>query len=378
MRRTTRRHLRDLLFRQVQAASEEAIRADGQISDEQVQALERLARLAALCDEAQPPPYRKRWPVAATLGSTLLIVSLLLFARVPKTEIELDLVLSGVSFVLPTQQVLTNGMDLSAIGVFGLQEIRLPHIPNRESRTRPEDTDSAIRLAIASDGERQGTVTLTALTLPAETHVRLHDTAISRQYRLFLGATGLVLRVAIDGPVRVDLADAPAQSVDFTSPKSVFLYPGSNEVQMDLMLPTAAPGTFSPQLAARDLSLFRIEEIADLDRTVVRHMSTILSGTLYLESLNGKKRSLRPGEVLRFEDVRGEIRTLRLQEDHIILKFHGHVRGMSTGSEKPHRSLMPTLLEWLRARHGLSLLWGTTLYLLGLVLGAFRWWREEL
>ena len=38
MRRTTRRHLRDLLFRQVQAASEEAIRADGQISDEQVQA----------------------------------------------------------------------------------------------------------------------------------------------------------------------------------------------------------------------------------------------------------------------------------------------------------------------------------------------------
>jgi hypothetical protein len=36
---------------------------------------------------------------------------------------------------------------------------------------------------------------------------------------------------------------------------------------------------------------------------------------------------------------------------------------------------MPTWLEWLRARHGLSLLWGTALYLFGLAVGVLRWWR---
>ena len=48
---------------------------------------------------------------------------------------------------------------------------------------------------------------------------------------------------------------------------------------------------------------------------------------------------------------------------------------MTSGSGDTRRSLMPTYLEWLQARHGLSLLWGTTLYVFGLVVAALRWWR---
>ena len=74
----------------------------------------------------------------------------------------------------------------------------------------------------------------------------------------------------------------------------------------------------------------------------------------------------------------GRSRTLRLREDRIALRFHGHVRGMSTGSADSPRSLMPTYLEWIRARHGVELLWGTTLYLFGLIAGALRWWKGKL
>ena len=42
------------------------------------------------------------------------------------------------------------------------------------------------------------------------------------------------------------------------------------------------------------------------------------------------------------------------------------------------RSLMPTWLEWLRARHGLSLLWGSTVYIVGLLMGALRWFKVSL
>ena len=38
--------------------------------------------------------------------------------------------------------------------------------------------------------------------------------------------------------------------------------------------------------------------------------------------------------------------------------------------------LMPTLLDWLRARHGLSLLWATTAYLVGLFVAILGWWRR--
>ena len=82
--------------------------------------------------------------------------------------------------------------------------------------------------------------------------------------------------------------------------------------------------------------------------------------------------------VLEFDEIEGEIRMLRLTDDHIALQLHARVRGMSTGSGDTDRSLMPTWLEWLYARHGMSLLWGTTLYVFGLIAGILRWWRGGL
>jgi len=381
MGRTTEDQLRDLLRCRAQAVGNETIQAGGQVATEQVEALQRLARLVEICNAAQSLPSRKRWPVATVLGSTLLIVSILLFARVSTTEIELDLTVSEVSFVLPTQQVLTEGISLSALGVSGLREIHLPYTRTHDPRTTSasEDIGSAIRLSVASDGERQGTVTLATLTLPAETRVRLHRTEMPRQYRLSLEGTGLVLSVHVNGSVSIGLSGAPAKQFDFLSPKSILLQPGADEVDVDLLvLPDASQSVFSPQLPASTLSLFRIDEFTGLGGTLVRRVSTVLSGTLYFESLNGEKRPLRPGEALHFAQARGEIRTLQLHDNHIALQFHGHVHGMSSGSDKSHRSLMPTYLEWLRARHGLSLLWGTTLYLFGVIVGALRWWGIRL
>ena len=92
------------------------------------------------------------------------------------------------------------------------------------------------------------------------------------------------------------------------------------------------------------------------------------------EELAGRELHLRSGEGLRFGSSHGEVRTLELRDGHIALTFHGYVRGMTTGGAENRRSLMPTYLEWLSAQHGLSLLWGTTLYLFGLVIGLLRNW----
>jgi len=107
----------------------------------------------------------------------------------------------------------------------------------------------------------------------------------------------------------------------------------------------------------------------------VREVSTILSGSIYLEELNGQELKLRSGEAIRFEGSRGEIDVLDFKDDQIVVQFHGSVKGMTAGSSEVGRSLMPTWLEWLKARRGLYLLWGTAIYLYGLVVGAMRWLR---
>ncbi len=372
--------LRELLYRKVKELRDEAVNADGQVSPEQVEALARLARLHEIYDVAHPPPTRKRWPFVAVLASTLLIVSVLLFARVSETEIELDLTLSEVSFILPWQQVLTNDIGLSALGVLELREIRVPRTREKAAQTflAPEGIGSAIRLSVTSDTESQGTINLSALILPADTRIWLSITEIPNQYRLSLKGAELVLRAHVNGSVRVGLSNAPTKQLDFLSPKSMLFQPSSDEVDLYLMFSSTPKGVFSSQLSANDLLLFRIKEFLDAEHTVVRRMSTVLSGTMYLEELNGREHTLRPGEDIQFEQSRGEIRTLRLHDDHFALKFHGRVRGMSIGSGENRRSLMPIYLEWLRARHGLSLFWGTTLYLFSLIITVLKWWRKAL
>ena len=65
--------------------------------------------------------------------------------------------------------------------------------------------------------------------------------------------------------------------------------------------------------------------------------------------------------MLRFGVANGTILTLDLRDDGIAAIFQGDVRGMRSGAGDHPRVLMPTLLEWLRSRQALSLLWGTAL-----------------
>jgi hypothetical protein len=368
--------LRDLLDQRLRQVCDETLQPDGKISHEDLEALDRLARLLEISGIAQKVSPRKRWPLMVALGLTLLIVSILLFARVSQTEIELDLALSEASFVLPAQQMLTDVMHLSTLGMSGLQEIQLPGYPNRTHKTlhASEEGEQAIRLAIATEGVHRGTITLAATMLPAGTNVRLRTTDVPNQFRMSFKCPGLVIRAHVSGTIQVGWYGAPAQQIDFLRPTSLLLRLGTNEVDIDLTFTEATPGMLSRQLSTENLSFLRIEQFSEGGSMVVRQASTVLSGKVYFESLNGRERPLRSAEVLYLNTSKGQIRTLSLHDNHISLRFHGRVGGMTSGLGESQRSLMPTYLEYLQARHGLSLLWGTTLYLFGLLIGALRWW----
>jgi len=370
-----RDQLRELLHAQAKTLQDEAIRSGGSVPAEALEGLRRLSSLVEISDATRPAPPRRHWPLIALFAATLIVASVLLFVRRESTEIELNLRVDQLGFILPDRQVLSEQLRLSALGVSGLREIQLPRSRGAEAITLASghEFESSVELAVASENRIRGEVSLPELILPAQTRVLLTRTESTGQYRCTLEGAGLNLSADVNGPVKVKLTGGSERQLTFLSPKPVVFEPQSQQVNLDLTF-LALPQKISPMpQGIRDLSFLRIEDRRGPEGLSVRRVSTILSGSVYFEELNGQELKLRPGDAIRFEGSQGEIESLELKEDGIFLQYRGHVRGMKTGSFEVGRSLMPTWLEWLKARRGLYLLWGTAIYLFGLVVGVLRW-----
>lgn len=364
--------LRDLLHRKVAEVSRDAAARDGEVPAEQLDALNRLARLVEVRDKTSPAPAPPpRWRIAAILAATLVLVSLLLFLRVRETQVEMQLVVSEVGFVLARPQVVMGIVNLAELGATGLRGMQLADPELSVWSAESSEDQKAVRLTALESG----TLTLDPLHLAAAVDVRIDGDRSPAGCRIVIRGAPTVLRATAHGPIQVDLVGAGTRTAAFGIPRSLQLETDAGQVTLDLLFAKGSSAAFSPQLSIHKLTLSRIDEFQAPEGTTAQTVSTILSGTVYLESLNGESRPLRARELLRFDDIRGVIRTLELEDGRIALAFRGTVRGMRSGWGEHPANLMPTWLAWLRARHSLSLLWGTTLYLFGLIGAILRWWR---
>ena len=332
-------------------------------------------------DAAQQPPGASRRLAAAAFGATLLLASALLFFHVPSTEIELDGTVTGLGFTSTDEQPLTRPAPLDALGASGLRGVQLPPevVPARARAGAAAEAVTAVQVVVARVGDRTGTIVLDRIVVPAGARVRVVQTDVPRQYRVTVRSahpTALTIHADVMGPLRIQRAAAPATTIDVHAPRAIDLVSTSNSLDLDFTLPAGSPAPRWQQLAADELVLYAVEDERDVGRPRARAMSTVVSGSLYFESLGGGERTLRAGELIRFDETRGVIRTLQLGEQGIVFTYQGVVRGMRSGSGERPRTLMPTLLDWLRQRHGLSLLWGTALYLFGVAMTVRRWWSR--
>jgi hypothetical protein len=365
--------LRRLLAARARSLAAEALRTGGDVPAADVEALARLARLAEIARSAEPRPRPRRWPVVVLGAMSLLIVSILVFAPMPATTIELSTTVSGLGFELAEPQLLVDAVEVTALGASGLSRIDVPPSclpPGRP--VLPADT-SRLRLSVESLA-RPGQVALGALTLPAGASVRVHQGDRPNAYRITLAGLAEPVPVSVHRRVSLVLAGQPEVVLDCVTPRAVTLVPASGDVDLDLELRQARPR--ATRLRVRQLALTRVETNPAVAGGARRVVSTVLGGGIYFE-FNGEERRLRAGEDIRFAGSEGEIRSLRWTDEHLVLEFRGRVRDMRTGGEDHRRSLMPSPLERLRASQGdLAVIWGGTLYVMGLVLAVLRWWRN--
>jgi hypothetical protein len=354
--------LADAIERRASALRDQALAHGGEVDAAELAALERLARLAELGGRR-----RKRWPMLALFAATLAVLSLLLFVRIGDTRVILDLEVSELGFELSEEQAATRDVALASLGTSGLARIEGPAELGRRI--------GAVRLAALDE---RSSITLERATLPAGTRLRLQAVDVVGNWRLSIATSRPpALRASLLGTVSIEGGGTPATAkLAAASPTALHLVGEHGALDFSLTMRDPTQPLLQLPLVVRGLLLHDTEQQIDGTRTRLRRSSTLLGGTVVYDELGGKALPLRAGEWLRFAASDGVLRVLESQPHKLHLQFDGVVRDMSRGVDR--RSLMPTWLEWLAARHGLVLLWGSTFYLFGLAVGALRWWGVRL
>jgi hypothetical protein len=369
--------LREMLRAHTEAVQTQAIQSKGEVSAEQLESLQRLSRLVEISDATRPKASRDRLSLIIIFAVTFLILSILLFGHRDSAEIELNAEVDQLSFVIPKQQLFSDSVAVSALGASGLKQIQLPRARGEDAQTlaAPQSAGLDIMLAAIKDDPAPGEITFPDLVVPVRTRVWLQKTMLPLRYRLTLEGTGLNLQANVNGAVQVSVAGSAPRRLTFLSPKPIVFQAETMPVNFDLTL-TSLPHTISAMpIAVEDLSLLRIEDRNGPGSEPVRVTSTILAGTIFFDELNGEELKLRPRQMIRLGQSEGEVQFLQIKDDRIAVQFHGRVHGLQTGSEATAKTLMPTWLEWLKARRALYLFWGTGIYFFGLIAGFLRWWK---
>jgi len=360
------------LAKQVKALAEVVRTHDGIVPPESLANLQRLSELAKLQRDLTPVRHVNRWVGAALFAVTIALVSVLLLAHVRESEIELNLVVSELRFQVDSRQQLTDTVQLAALGASGLSQVALPGVD--KSGKVPA---SGVRLSTDNGGAAAGTISLEPIVAPAHAEMTLRLGDVPGELRLSESHLDAVLRADVSGTIRAAAPRLAQKVLTAATPQPIVLTPGSAQVDLDLAPLNAGAGLLAPGLDVTELGLMRIDEVTEGDRTAVRAVSTVQSGSVYLEELGGRELRLRAHEGLRFALARGEVRSIGVKDGALALNFHGRVRGMASGPLDHPRNLMPRWLDWLRENQPLSLLWGSAVYLFGLSTAVRQWWKKS-
>lgn len=353
-----------MLREKIILAKEEAARDSGHVSPETTDGLNRLARVLEL-DEKTKPPRVSHVFVASLLVGALALSTILLFTHVSQTDIDLDATVTEAAFTLTASHMLSDAISLESLGASGVRNIELP-------LGMAAPSSSFFHLVVLKQGPRPGQLTLAPLALLAGTRIRLSGGA-ARVGHISLSGKAVDVHAAASGAVHLDPAGVTA---DLTSPKE-FTFSGGGPEPVDLDLSISGDGAFSlgTHIPVSDLILSRVEESHDQATTMVDRVSTITSGSLFLNALDDREFKLRAGQPLELTGAKGVLRKLTLTDGKIAIRFEGTVQGIKTGAGEGLRTMMPTCLEWVEARHGPALLWGSAIYLFGLAMAVLRWFE---
>lgn len=312
---------------------------------------------------ANRPSARVAW-VTAAIG-VLILVSVVGTVRVPSTFVELDVRASKVSFASSGALRLTSHLPLAFLGV--LDPLEWGVVPASQTSERTVLADGVVSLETTADSASG--IYLQGIFVDGDsTRVEI-ERARDNVYRLAIEGVAEDVSVSLDGPLGCSVSSS---SCVYARAATARLRPRSGHLAIEIEL--IEPLTLAARVPAMDVDFSRIDGASPGAVGVPRRISAIQSGRVYFESLGRDPLELRAFQRLDPSGSNGLIRSLNLDSAGIQMNFVGEVTSLTTGVGNIERELLPTWLEWLRARSMLVFLWGTVLALLTLAQAAKRLW----
>jgi hypothetical protein len=317
----------------------------------------------------------KKWGAWAPAVLPLALLFLLHVTRVGEATVDLEVTASEVSFASAEEQEVSELLVVSDLEAAGLASLHVPRARGRpEQRVTSEGRRLGIRL-VAADAPASGTITLTPVPVARGAHLTLAAGADALGYRMSFSQSSLPVLLNLQGSLQVGLPEGPPQRIDFGTPKPMRLDPDRTGAEIAIRLRDRPRNLLGSPVSVNGLSFIRIDERVRPGQTTVASVSTILSGTVRLEAAADAGRAVDAGDVLRFGESQGEIRSLQLADGGLSLRFHGRVRQLEACSRTDCESWMPTRLEAVAARQAALLVVAAVLYVLYVLVVGRRWLR---
>jgi hypothetical protein len=366
MKRAARRDLRELA-RKERARLAGVANESGSVSKEDFESLDRMEKLAA-----GDRSWHQWWIPGCAFLIPLAVVTFLVKTEQGKTEIDLDASVSAFSATWRDKQALFDRALLKAFNATGLENV---------DRLAAGDGDCSVDVKLGSKPGPEEAINLQLLEAPKGWRVRVERSEKSIDVTLSDPAAkpGAAHE---EVPVTVSLGGQATVETRCGGVRTLREFKASDIGKVDLRLGqqstlslTAAEGhplRFARQIAVEKVALGE-EDITFGDVAKNRPISSVLSGTLYWDALDGKQMTLRPSEALSFSESTGRLRSVTAEANGLHLELFAAVKDMKTGEAPNERSLMPSYLQWIAARAELWLWWGSAVSVFAVVMSVLRW-----
>lgn len=371
-----RKELDKLLRTKIESLSARIQRGDDAPRIKEFVEIEHLGKIVALRDETKKK--RPSWVPPAAFLASVFVITLPAALTLSEVSVSFDLVLTGLQFVTKDRIPVIGSIRPEQLEISGVQKV-IPPIAIEALKRFEFDNARNIFFKVKDASDSGADLTLERLDPPPSTTISIvharRPFAFAFAFTKEKQANPIIIGANARGAILVSLPGSmPLQTVDFGIAPKAFQFKGdggSVDVNVDLRQPPNVD--FYPQrVDGVDLNV--IEEIPGV---AVVPRSTIVSGNLYMDSLDGRKVELRSGERVTFSTLIFQLDTLKFTSDSILVRMHGKVRDLRLGDALETRSLMPTYLQWLIARQPLAAFWGALLSLYGLVYAIFKWYKGQ-
>jgi hypothetical protein len=359
--------LKALLRQRAAQTAESAVR-NGTASHEETQALQDLVTLCSVL-EATGEKHKLRVAPAIMFLLAMVCASMLLFFRVRSSEVELKVSATSTTFQLAeARQLVMNEPSLREIRIGRIHEISAIPCSGVETHRRIRS------LAVAVEpGRDAGAITLGAIEGSAGLGLTLRATEAPAVWDMEFNDVPVTLSLRLEGAVRIE-----NQLCHFEGlvPMVVTIAMEKTGARLNFELVRPGDRLFPVLLPVKALSFRESELLRIGGKQTHAERSTLMGGSsLFYEDLSGKEEKLREGERL---DVNVEHGWLQLpQKSGSVLdsRFRGSLTLLVSGPPDAPRDLKPSWLDYVRAQHGLELMWGTAISLFGLAGTLLQWWK---